>query len=283
MLSSPTTNETNLLKKSSSKGDVEKESQPLSTDSKKFSIIIPAYNEENRIKPVLEDIVDYITQNNLDWDIILAIDGNDGTEVYVRNIMNQYQFVSYTKGKGRSGKGGAIKRSLGPKLGDFVILMDADGAISFKDIIESIPLLEEYDVVNFDRYKGRENKIPFIRRFVSRGYNILLRILLGIKINDTQCGYKIIQTDIAKKIFEKTTITNGFFYSSLFFYLQQLNTPIIEVPIKYNHITGSKFNVSSMVMGGLVSAIAFRIRMSPLSKFIPKVMCDLYYKKFRWI
>ena len=80
MLSSPTTNETNLLKKSSSKGDVEKESQPLSTDSKKFSIIIPAYNEENRIKPVLEDIVDYITQNNLDWDIILAIDGNDGTD-----------------------------------------------------------------------------------------------------------------------------------------------------------------------------------------------------------
>ena len=87
MLSSPTTNETNLLKKSSSKGDVEKESQPLSTDSKKFSIIIPAYNEEKRIKPVLEDIVDYITQNNLDWEIIIAIDGNDGTEDLVKHFL----------------------------------------------------------------------------------------------------------------------------------------------------------------------------------------------------
>ena len=90
--------------------------------------------------------------------------------------MSEYQFVSYNKGKGRSGKGGAIKRAFNYKLGNFVILMDSDGAIAFKDILDSVPLLDKYDVVNFDRYKNGTNNIPLIRRFVSRGYNIYLKI-----------------------------------------------------------------------------------------------------------
>jgi glycosyltransferase involved in cell wall biosynthesis len=283
MLSPQSANGTNLLKVNNSKGDMEEEDQPVFTDSKKFSIIIPAYNEENRIKPVLEEVCSYINANNLLWNIIISIDGNDGTEMYVRNIMNEYPFVSYTKGKGRSGKGAAIKRAFNSRLGEYIILMDSDGAIAFKDILDSIPLLNKYDVVNFDRYKNNTNKIPFIRRFVSRGYNIYLRILLGLNIDDTQCGYKIMKTDVAKNIFTKITISNGFFYSTLFFYLKQLNTPVIEVPIKYNHVEGSKFNVSSMLLGGFVSAMAFRLRMSPLGKFIPKAMYELYYRKFRWI
>ena len=250
---------------------------------KKFSIIIPAYNEEKRIKPVLEEICSYIKAKNLPWNIIVSIDGNDGTEIYVRKVMSEYHFVSYNRGMGRSGKGGAIKRAFNYRLGDFVILMDSDGAIAFKDILDSVPLLDKYDVVNFDRYKNGTNNIPLIRRFVSRGYNIYLKILLGLNINDTQCGYKIIKTEVAKNIFTKITVSNGFFYSNLFFYLKQLNAPVIEVPIKYNHVEGSKFNVSSMVLGGFVSAMAFRIRMSPLGKFIPTAMYELYYRKFRWI
>ena len=283
MLSPSIENKTDTIKLTIPVKKVEDEPLPAVKEEKKFSIIIPAYNEEKRIKPVLEEICSYIQINNLPWNIIVSIDGNDGTEMYVRRVMSEYQFVSYNKGKGRSGKGGAIKRAFNYRLGDFVILMDSDGAIAFKDILDSLPLLDKYDVVNFDRYKNGTNNIPLIRRFVSRGYNIYLKILLGLNINDTQCGYKIIKTEVAKNIFTKITVSNGFFYSNLFFYLKQLSARVIEVPIRYNHIEGSKFNVSSMVLGGFVSAIAFRIRMSPFVKFIPKAMYELYYRKFRWI
>jgi dolichyl-phosphate beta-glucosyltransferase len=283
MLSPSIENKTDTIKLTIPVKEVEKEPLPAVMEEKKFSIIMPAYNEENRIKPVLEEICSYIQTNNLQWNIIVSIDGNDGTEMYVRKVMSEYQFVNYNKGKGRSGKGGAIKRAFNYKLGDYVILMDSDGAIAFNDILNSVPLLNKYDVINFDRYKNRTNKIPLIRRFVSRGYNLYLKTLLNLNINDTQCGYKIMKTDVAKNIFTKITISNGFFYSNLFFYLKQLNTPVIEVPIRYNHINGSKFNVSSMVLGGFVSAMAFRIRMSPFVKFIPKAMYELYYRKFRWI
>jgi glycosyltransferase involved in cell wall biosynthesis len=283
MLSPSTKNKTDAIELTVPVKTVDGKPFPVVKEEKKFSIIIPAYNEEKRIKPVLEEICSYIRANNLPWNIIVSIDGNDGTEIYVRKVMSEYQFVSYNRGMGRSGKGGAIKRAFKYKLGDFVILMDSDGAIAFKDILDSVPLLNKYDLINFDRYKNGTNKIPLIRRFVSRGYNVYLKILLGLNINDTQCGYKIMKADVAKNIFTKITVSNGFFYSNLFFYLKQLNAPVIEVPIKYNHVEGSKFNVSTMVLGGFISALAFRIRMSPFGKFIPKTLYELYYRKFRWI
>ena len=199
MLSSPTTNETNLLKKSSSKGDVEKESQPLSTDSKKFSIIIPAYNEEKRIKSVLEDIVDYLTQNSLDWEIILAIDGNDGTEDLVKHFLPSYNNIRIVKASGRSGKGGSIKRSLNFIKSEFVILMDADNSIPFSTMVMNLHLIDEFDCIIFSRYTASMNEIPPVRRIISRGFNWLLRISLDLNIKDTQSGYKIMKTAPFKK------------------------------------------------------------------------------------
>ena len=283
MLSSPTTNETNLLKKSSSKGDVEKESQPLSTDSKKFSIIIPAYNEENRIKPVLEDIVDYITQNNLDWDIILAIDGNDGTEVLVKNFLPSYNNIRIVKASGRSGKGGSIKRSLNFVKSEFVILMDADNSIPFSTMIKNLHLIFEFDCIIFSRYTASMNEIPPVRRIISRGFNWLLRLSLDLNIRDTQSGYKIIKTKPFKKAMSEVSVTNTFFDVAMLYHMSRDNVRIKEIEVHYDHKEGSKFHPLAEVIGQGTSLLAFRIRYSRFYRYIPKELIMLYYRKFRWI
>ena len=134
--------------------------------SGRISIIIPAYNEENRIKPVLNELVSFIQKNGFSWNIIVSIDGNDGTLNLVEELSEKYPFISTVKGSGRSGKGNAIKRALGVADGDFVILMDADNAIPIGCILSNINLIEKYDVINFDRYKSKGNSIPFLRRVV---------------------------------------------------------------------------------------------------------------------
>ena len=250
---------------------------------KRFSIIIPAYNEEKRISPVLNDICHFIWENGLPWDIIVAIDGNDNTEILVKKLMMNFPFLNYIRGNGRNGKGGAIKRAITFASGDYVMLMDADGAISFDEITKHLNLLDRYDLINFDRYKNKENEIPKLRRFVSRGYNFYIRMLFNLDINDTQCGYKIMKTTAAKEVFSKLTITNGFFYSPLFVYLKKMKVNIIEVSVNYQHSDGSKFSVPSMILGGFVSALAFRIRNSPLWKYVPKKLVVLYNRKFRWM
>jgi len=248
-----------------------------------FTIIIPAYNEEKRIKPVLEEICTYIGSNNLPWNVIVSIDGDDGTELLLRDFAAHYPFLSYLKGSGRNGKGSAIKRAINSATGEFVMLMDADGSISLDSVVPSLNLLGNFDVIIFDRYSDPENKMPFVRRFASRGFNVLVRGALGIKVRDTQCGYKIMRTSYARKAFDDISVSNTFFDVALLYYLKEHGADLTEVPVKYSHGDESKFNTVGEVLGQGVSLFGFRIRHSRFWKYIPKKLIDLYYRKFRWI
>jgi glycosyltransferase involved in cell wall biosynthesis len=248
-----------------------------------FTIIIPAYNEEKRIKPVLHEICAYISSNNLPWNVIVSIDGNDATEIVVKNFANNYPFLSYLKGSERSGKGAAIKRAIYAATGEFILLMDADSSISLDSLLSSLDLIGRFDVIIFDRYSDAENKIPFTRRFASRGFNVLVRGILRIRVKDTQCGYKIIKTSYARKAFNNVSVSNAFFDVALLYYLKKQGASIIEVPIRYKHDDESKFNTIELVLGEGVSLISFRIRHSRFWKYIPKKLINLYYRKFRWI
>jgi glycosyltransferase involved in cell wall biosynthesis len=248
-----------------------------------FSIIIPAYNEENRIMPVLEEISHYIYSNRLPWDVIIAVDGNDGTANLVEKMSLIYPFLSVQHGYGRSGKGSAIKRGLNSAKGDFVIFMDADGSIKLSGILEHLEATQNYDAIVFDRYSFLGNKIPIARRVASRGFNVLVKAMLGIRVNDTQCGYKIMKTEYARKAFRKISITNTFFDVALIFYLKKIGARIMEIPVGYNHDGDSKFNVFSEIIGQGSSLLAFRIRNSRFYRYVPRRLVDLYYRKFRWI
>ena len=68
-----------------------------------FSIIIPAYNEEKRIAPVLEEVSSFISDNGLPWDVIIAVDGNDGTEDIINAYNKKFPFINSKKSSGRSG------------------------------------------------------------------------------------------------------------------------------------------------------------------------------------
>ncbi|BAB60044.1 dolichol monophosphate mannose synthase [Thermoplasma volcanium GSS1] len=247
------------------------------------TVIIPAYNEEKRLMPVLYELCEYIRSNSLEWKVMVSIDGDDGTESNVKIMMQEYSFLSYSKGKGRGGKGAAIKRAITSATGEFVILMDADGSVPLKEIVKALDLTNYYDLIIFDRYSNRGNRIPFIRRFPSRGFNKLVRIFLGLKINDTQCGYKIIKREYAQRAFNKITISNAFFDVALLYYLKKERAKYIEIPVEYNYDRNSKFHVVELVLGEGISLIAFRIRNSRFYKYVPEKLISLYYRKFRWI
>lgn len=258
-------------------------SAPPSIYYSRFTVIIPAYNEEKRLPKVLREVADFISYNGLPWDVIVSVDGNDRTYEIVDVMSEEFTFIHAMGGKGRGGKGKAIKRALSISYGDFVMLMDADGSIDFLDMVKNIHLLNNCDAVVFDRYSSLGNSIPFMRRFASRGFNLLVQGFLGIRITDTQCGYKIIKADYAKNAFSEVSVSNAFFDVALFYYLNKQGAKCVEIPVKYRHGEDSKFNVIGLVLGQGTSLIAFRIRNSPLWKYVPKRIVDLYYRKFRWI
>ena len=249
----------------------------------KFSIVIPAYNEESRIIPVLEEIHEFISNNDLNWDVIVAVDGEDRTLNIVDSFDFRCGFIRSNHSLERQGMGGAIRRGILSSDGDFVVLMDADRSTSIKDIIKYVPLLEKYDIVNFDRYSSHENFIPLKRRISSRVFNVLLRSIFDIKIKDTQCGYKLIKKEAIKPILKNITVSNAFFLSALFIYSRNLGLKIIELPIKYNYAHGSKFNVVMTGISYIVSISAFRLKHSPFFDHIPNFVKNIYYKKLKFL
>ncbi len=249
---------------------------------KKFTIILPAYNEEKRITPVLNDICHFISENKLPWDVVVSIDGNDTTYNIARTFARNYEFITIDRSNGRSGKGGAIKRVLQEINGEYTILMDADNSMDFIDVIRAVPLLEKCDVAILSRYTVN-NRIPFLRRFLSRGFNIIVRSITGLNVSDTQSGYKIFRTEFFVSSMRKVTVTNASYDVPLLYYIKKMGGRIMETSADYTHADDGKLNPLSMAMSFGISLVAFRIRNSPLASHIPKFLIKLYNRKFRWI
>jgi len=246
------------------------------------SVIIPAYNEEKRIDPTLEEITDFIWSNKLPWEVTVSIDGNDGTEKIVREYARKYPFIQINRSSGRSGKGGAIRRAL-PVSSEYTILMDADNSVPLASILKGIPLLGKGDIVIFSRYGNRENSIPLSRRFLSRGFNLLLRASLGLNVADTQSGYKIFRTEFLVNSIRKVSVTNAFYDVALLYYARKQGARIVEESVEYGHADGSSFEPLLLTLGMGISLVAFGLEHSRMAKFIPKSLKKLYFAKFRWI
>lgn len=265
---------------------VEEESDPElhgTFESRDFTVIIPAYNEESRITPVLEDICHFVAEHSVSWKIIVMIDGSDGTLEVVKKFSKKYPFLQYTRTMGRNGKGGAIRRSLDLIDSDFVILMDADNSVAFEKVLENVHLLKYHDVVILSRYVDGISNIPFLRRIISRGFNLALRVFLDLRISDTQSGYKLLRTTVFREAMSKVTTTNTFYDVAMLYYVKECGSKILEIPVPYEHCEGSTFRPMGEIIGQGVSLLAFTIRHTRLFNFIPKSLTDLYYRKFRWM
>ena len=162
------------------------------------------------------------------------------------------------------------------------ILVDGDGSSSLESMLRSVELLNKYDIINFNRYSEAENIIPFKRRFASRSFNIILRLVFGIRVSDTQCGYKMMKRNAIMPLVRKLTVSNAFFLSAMFIYAKIYGVSVAEMPIKYDHTDGSKFNVIMTSISYLVSVTAFKVRNSKLYDYTPKFIKDIYYKKLRY-
>ena len=248
-----------------------------------LSIIIPAYNEENRIKPLLDELVNFVNKNKLSWDIIVSIDGNDGTAEILESFSQNYPFVSYVKNGHRDGKGNAIKRAVSISKNDYLLLMDSDRSVKTEDILTHLKLASDYDALLFERYSDRLNEIPLLRRIASRGFNLLVKVILGIRVKDTQTGYKLIKADIGKEAFKKVTVTDAFYDVALLYYIKKMGGVISEVSVHYYHAVGSKFKILSLVLGMGATLLGFRIVHSRFNKYVPQSIKNIYYRKFRWI
>lgn len=247
--------------------------KPIST--KNVSIVIPAYNEEKRIKRTLLLFIKYFTRYLKDFEIIVEMDGClDKTSQIVRHLAEQFPFIRYIEFKEKLGKGGGILKGISIANGDIIGFVDADGAIHPTEIIK---LLDEFRNNNVDgviasrRAKGSKVfGLSSLRHFLSIGYTILVKLFFLLPYSDTQCGAKFFRKEVIKSIAPLVKMKDYSFDVNLLYLAKKMGYNIKEIGIKWHHVTGSKVNIKWETVRMLLSLIKLRLYYSPFRFIVDK-------------
>jgi glycosyltransferase involved in cell wall biosynthesis len=213
----------------------------------KISVIVPCYNEENIIYNTYKQIKEEADKINDNYEIIFANDGStDNTKKILKSIVAKNKITKLISWQKNRGMGYTHRKLYRAAKGNVVIEMDAD--LSIKPIIfnEFLKHIKHCDIVIASRYVGIKGKIPLYRKFPSKIYYLLCRILFGIKVKDILSGFIAFRKTALENIKLKS---NGFeVHIELMYKLKQKGYKIKEIPAYYSHRSkGSKF---SMLING---------------------------------
>lgn len=213
---------------------------------KDLSIIVPAYNEEQRITGTILSISQYLNSQKIDAEIIVVDDGSrDKTTQVVEDLANKIsnlQVVSYHPNKG---KGYAVKKGIGESKGKLILFTDADNSTPIEEYENLKKALDETssDIAIGSRYLPESNikiKQPFSRILIGRIGNFLIRFFLIENIRDTQCGFKLFKHEAAKNIFFFQKIKRFAFDMEALTIANYLSYKIVEIPVTWTNSADSR-------------------------------------------
>lgn len=211
-----------------------------------LSIIIPAYNEENRLPNTLEQILTFLDGQPYPGEVLVVENGSqDRTLEIARSFTAHYPQLQVFQLDER-GKGRAVRFGMLQAKGDYLFMCDADLSMPVAQINQFIPpALAELDVAIGSREKQgavRYNE-PSYRHVIGRVFNTMIRTLALPGLNDTQCGFKCFRAPVARHLFQEQTLSGWSFDVEILFIARLHGYQIVEVPIHWYFNPDSKVRV----------------------------------------
>ena len=212
-----------------------------------YSIIIPAYNESERITATLESVAAYARQQQWDVEVLVVNDGSrDNTVAVVEQLARAHPFIRIIENPGNRGKGYSVRNGMLQSRGEILLFSDAD----LSSPIEEAPKLFEALAAGADvaigsrwlRAELQSQRQPLMRQIYGRMFNVALRLLLGLNFRDTQCGFKAFRREAAQRIFPLQKIERWGFDPELLFLARKLGFRTVEVPVRWAHSAGTRLH-----------------------------------------
>lgn len=210
-----------------------------------ISIIIPCYNEkENLERGVLNEVEDFLKEQNFSWEVIVSDDGStdNSRELVKKAIAGKKHFRLLENRHG--GKPSAIWEGIKRARGERILFTDMDQSAPLKELSKLLPYFDQYEVVIGSRGTEREN-FDLVRKAGSFAFRLFRKSILLPGINDTQCGFKAFKTEVAKKVFPQLEFfrqkqeVSGWKVTSfdveLLFLVEKYGYRIKEVPVEWKN------------------------------------------------
>jgi dolichyl-phosphate beta-glucosyltransferase len=212
-----------------------------------YSFIIPAYNESVRIRPTLHALLRHAQEQSWDVEILVVNDGSsDDTAQIVREYGRTHPQVLLVENPGNRGKGYSVRNGMLHARGDICLFTDADLSSPMTEAEKLFDAIAQgADIAIGSRWLRTELQTqpqPLYRQLFGRIFNLSLRLILGLRFADTQCGFKAFRRDAAQRIFPLQKIERWGFDPEILFLAQRAGMRVEEVPVLWAHSEGTRLH-----------------------------------------
>lgn len=197
-------------------------------------MVLPAYNEGRSIEVSLDALDRVVKDTKLQYEIVVVDDGStDSTRLNAARYAGRnghVRIISYDK---NVGKGHAVKTGFMQAIGDAVVFVDSDLEIDLNAISGYVGALRRGDIAIASKWHPESVvEMPVVRRILSHGFNVLVRLMIGSKLRDTQAGLKAMKRSAFKEIFPKLIVKRYAFDVELLAVANLYGLKVVEMPVK---------------------------------------------------
>jgi dolichyl-phosphate beta-glucosyltransferase len=228
-----------------------------------LSIVIPSYNEEQRLGETLDAILKFIGQRHLEAEILVVDDGSADGTVRVAEGFLRGRRGRVVQNRRNRGKGYSVRHGVLAAEGRWVLLTDADLSTPIEeyDRLAAAARSHDLDVVIGSRGLHDSNVEVAqhgVRQFMGRTFNKAIRVMTGLRFKDTQCGFKLMDRDRCLPLFRRMNVERFAFDVELLFLCNRYGLKVEEVAVTWRNNPASKVSILGDPMNMLVDVAKVR-------------------------
>lgn len=216
--------------------------------SPEYSVVIPAYNEEDRLAEPLIETLFYLREESDGVEVLVVDDGSrDGTAAVAQDVGDEFPEVRLLRLPANRGKGFAVRTGVMNSTGQFVLFADADGSTPIRDVERLRKRIDAgADLAIGSRELGDgevEVETRAYRKLMGRIFHGLVSLLAVGDFEDTQCGFKLLRGPVARDLFGRLRMDGFSFDIELLSLALEKGYRVEEVPVNWSHVPGSRVNL----------------------------------------
>jgi glycosyltransferase involved in cell wall biosynthesis len=212
-----------------------------------LSIIIPAYNEEQRLPDTLEKIANFLRQEPTTAEVLVVDDGSsDKTAAVAESFRGKIPQLHVISNGTNRGKGYSVRNGSLQARGRIALFTDADLSAPIEESRKLVDALRTHDVAIGSRAMDRGLigvHESLFREFAGIVFNKIVRLILWLPFVDTQCGFKAFRMERCQILFEQQTIERFGFDPELLYLARHHGLSIVEVPVRWSHSPATKVSM----------------------------------------
>ncbi len=207
-----------------------------------LSIVVPAYNEGRRIRSSLEKLCHFKELESYAVELIVVDDGS--TDQTVKTV-SEFPAVRLVRNDRNHGKGFTVRHGVLEARGEFILFTDADLSAPIEEVDKLISALQSSGADAAVGSRALERELigihqPWLREMAGRFFNLLVRMFTGLRLSDTQCGFKLFKRSSTRRAFEMMRVEGFGFDPELLFLIERQGGRVVEVPVRWNDNPATK-------------------------------------------